>query len=67
MSDIPPSIHEKTAILYRLGYLREQDRNNIERIESRWRIYQSGVTQKTIRSTKQKPPAEPVDKRRARA
>jgi hypothetical protein len=47
----PTTLREKSAILFRLGLLREQDRNDPKRIASRWLIYET-TPQKTIRDKK---------------
>lgn len=53
MSDVktPTTLKEKSNFLYRLGFLRDQDRLNGALIAARWRLYET-VPQKTIRSTK---------------
>jgi hypothetical protein len=52
MSTNPPPYDEKVAILHRNGFIRDQDRENHERVERRWALYQQ-VPQKTIRSIRQ--------------
>jgi hypothetical protein len=55
------TLRDKAVILFRLGFLREQDRRNDTRIASRWHIYET-VTQKTARARKQEP-QRPIDNR----
>jgi len=52
----PKTTEEKSAVLFKHGFLRDQDRRDTARIEARWRLYKS-VPQKIIRSAKQKEPA----------
>ena len=54
MTSDPTTTHEKSLILFRHGFLREQDRFDAARVEARWRIYKT-IPQKTFRSSKPKP------------
>ncbi len=53
MSEPTTVIKDKSITLFRLGFLREQDRHDVARIESRWQLYQT-VPQQTARSGKQR-------------
>jgi hypothetical protein len=43
-----PNLKEKVSILHRNGFLRDQDRGDVARIQARWRLYQT-TPQKTVR------------------
>jgi hypothetical protein len=45
------TLEQKSSILYKEGFLRYQDKENLDRIEKRWVIYQT-VPQKTARGNK---------------